>query len=115
MVVLYPRLFSNWKSYRLLPSSSMFLMMRPVVTDLGNEIPSSSSCRPVKISYGCPSNKPTNATHFSLLFWKRTTSASSTLGRTSTTVGGLQGGSSSFLSFLSFLVESKTPEREPSR
>ena len=24
MVVLYPRLFSNWKSYRLLPSSSMF-------------------------------------------------------------------------------------------
>ena len=39
MVVLYPRLFSNWKSYRLLPSSSMFLMMRPVVTDLGNEIP----------------------------------------------------------------------------
>ena len=35
-------------------------------------------------------SKPTRATHFSLLFWKRTTSASSTVGRTSTTVGGLQ-------------------------
>lgn len=34
---------------------------------------------------GTSSSSPTNATHFSLLFWKRTTSASSTFGRTSTT------------------------------
>ena len=39
-------------------------------------------------------------------------SASRTVGRVSTTVGGLQGGISSFLSLL---AEMSTPEREPSR
>ena len=38
-----------------------------------------------------------------MLFWKRTTSASNILGRTSTTVGGLQGGSPSFLSLSDFV------------
>ena len=39
-------------------------------------IPSSSSAKPVKISYGRPFNKPTKAIHFSRLFWNFTTSAS---------------------------------------
>ena len=49
---------------------------------LGISMPSSSSAKPVNISYGLPSFNPIKAIHFSLLFWKRTTSASSSVGRT---------------------------------
>lgn len=54
---------------------------------LRTKIPSSSSAKPVKISYGLPSFKPTKAIHFSLLFWKRTTSASNSIGRTNVSAG----------------------------
>mgnify|MGYP003107038564 CR=1 FL=1 len=58
------------------------------------------SAKPEKKEDLPPCKPPTNATHFSLLFWKRTTSASNIDGRVSTTVGGLQGGRSSFFSGL---------------
>lgn len=90
------------------------LMMRPVVTDLGNEIPSSSSCRPVKIRMDVhPTSLQMQPIFFVVLetyyfrfqyfgahFYYRRWFAR---------------GKFFFLSFLSFWVESKTPEREPSR